>query len=252
MIPPVFEGADRASLTCIQAAEEGETARRGNALLRARDRFAQCAAPTCPAVVRKDCATWLEEVAAQTPSIVIGAHDKQGRDVLDATASLDGVVVQRTLDGSSIELDPGPHVVRVEVVGAPPVAVDIVVRAGEKNRPIVASMMPAPPFVAVAPPPPAPVLPVAPPPRSGEEGSAHHGLPAGFWVLGGIGVVALGGFATFALLGKSDSDNLHNTCAPDCSSSQVSALKTKLLAADIALGVAVVSLATATWIGIRF
>lgn len=251
MIPPVFDAADRASLTCIQTAEKGQAARQSGDLLGARTLFAQCAAVQCPRVVRRDCGAWLEDAAGQTPSVVLGAHDAQGRDVLDATASIDGAVVTRRLDGAPIELNPGPHTIRIEMSGAPAASVDVVVREGEKNRAIVVTIAPtkpAPPLAVApipAPPPPTP----APQPPDGE---AHHGLPLGTYLLGGLALVALGVFATFAVVGKNDSDNLHSTCAPACSSGSVSNLRTQLVVADVALGVAAVSAAGATWIGIRF
>lgn len=255
MIPPVFEAADRASLACIQAAEEGQAARQANDLLRSRASFAKCAVPECPAMVRRDCGAWLEEVARQTPSVVLGARDAQGHDVLDAAATVDGVVVQRRLDGSPVELNPGPHVVRVEIPGAAPVVIDVVLRAGEKNRPIVAAMAPPAPPAPPAPSPPqasAPThSPFAPVPAP-EPDHAGHGLPLGTWVLGGVGVVALGAFGYFAWQGKHDADGLRSTCAPGCAPADVTAVRTKLTVADVALGVAVVSLAAATWIGIRF
>jgi hypothetical protein len=251
MIPPVFDAADRASLTCIQTAEKGQAARQSGDLLGARTLFAQCAAVQCPAVVRRDCGAWLEDAAGQTPSVVLGARDAQGRDVLDAIASIDGAVVTKRLDGAPIEINPGPHTIRVEMSGAPAASIDVVVRAGEKNRAIVVTVAPAPakpaPPLAVAP---APAPP--PPPVESHEGEAHHGLPLGTYLLGSVALAALGVFTTFAILGKSDSDNLHSTCAPACSSGSVSTLRTQLLVADIALGVAAVSAAGATWIGIRF
>jgi hypothetical protein len=252
MIPPVFEAAERASLTCIQAAEEGERARQGGDLLRSREIFARCAAPACPAVVRRDCGVWLEDAARQTPSIVLGARDAQGHDVLDATASVDGSVVQKRLDGSPVELNPGPHVVRLEIPGAPPVTMDVVLRAGEKNRPIMAALAPPtlPPPQQGAPTRVAPPLALSPSPEP--QTSEHHGLPAGTYVLGGVGVAALGVFGYFAWRGKTDADGLRSGCAPGCSPSDVSAVRTKLGVADVALGLAVVSLAAATWIGIRF
>jgi hypothetical protein len=257
MIPPVFEAAERASLVCITAAEEGQAARRDGDLLRARQRFAQCAASTCPAVVRRDCGSWLEDVSRQVPSVVLGARDEQGHDVLDAVASVDGTVVQRRLDGSPVELNPGPHVVRVEIAGSPPVTIDVVLRAGEKNRALVAAPASQPPALPGPPAPgpsgashPAPALALSSSPE--QPPSKHHGIPAGTWVLGGVGVAALSVFGAFGYLGKTDADGLRNTCAPGCSPGAVSAVRTKLVVADVALGVAVVSLAAATWIGIQF
>ncbi len=89
------------------SAEDGETARKAGELLRARELFAQCAARECPAMLRRDCSSWLEDAERQVPSIVLGARDAQGNDVVDARASLDGLLVREHLDGNPIALDPG-------------------------------------------------------------------------------------------------------------------------------------------------
>ena len=70
-------------------------------------------------------------------------------------------------------------------------------------------------------------------------------------MLGGIGVVALGAFGFFGATGLSDANTLRGTCAPGCTDSQVQAVRARLIAADVGLGVGVLSLAAATWIGVR-
>ena len=231
--------ADPASLACIQRAEDGQTAKNASQLLRARELFAQCSAKECPSAIRQDCASWLEETQRQIPSVVVGARDADGHDVLDARASVDGADAKKQLDGTPLELDPGPHVIRVERAGAPPVEVRVVVRAGEKNRAVLATLGGAAPAGSrTAPPPPPPT------PES-------RGVPAVSFVLGGLGIAAGGVFAYFAVRGKSDADKLKSTCAPGCSSSDVDAVHTKLVIADVALGVGVVSLGLATVLAIR-
>jgi hypothetical protein len=63
-------------------------------------------------------------------------------------------------------------------------------------------------------------------------------------------VAALGVFGTFGVLGLTDANRLRATCVPACQSSDVDAVHTKLVVADVALGVGVVSLAVATWLGL--
>jgi len=238
--------ADKATAACIQSAENGETARKEGQLLHARELFAQCAVRECPAMLRRDCAAWIEDADRQIPSIVVGAHDAQGRDVVDARVSVDGTLVREHLDGNAVALDPGSHVVRFETVGAPPVDLHVVLRAGEKNRQILATLgppSPPPAPVAVTPPPP-PVTP-PPPPPSGRS------VPAGAWVLGGLGVVGFAAFGYFGEKGSNEASTLRSTCAPGCAASDVHATRLKLVAADIGLGVGVVSLFTATWIAVR-
>jgi hypothetical protein len=120
LVPREASAADKAAAACIQSAEQGETARRAGEILHARELFVQCAARECPTVLRRDCASWLEEADRQIPSVVLGARDGQGHDVADARASIDGTVVREHLDGNPIALDPGSHVVRFERAGVPP------------------------------------------------------------------------------------------------------------------------------------
>jgi hypothetical protein len=48
-----------------------------------------------------------------------------------------------------------------------------------------------------------------------------------------------------------DADHLRSTCVPACQPSDVDAVHTKLVIADVALGVGIVSAVAATWIGIH-
>jgi hypothetical protein len=67
---------------------------------------------------------------------VVVVHDADGSDVVGAQVSVDGTVRQRGLAGSPIELDPGPHVVRVETGRSKAQEAQIVLAAGDKNRAI--------------------------------------------------------------------------------------------------------------------
>jgi hypothetical protein len=243
--------ADKTSLACIRAAEDGQAARDGGQLLRARELFAVCAARECPTVLRRDCTGWLEDARRQTPSVVVVARDTSGRDVVDAQVIVDGTMREPQLDGTGIELDPGPHVVRVQTAGVDPVEERVLLAAGEKNRTInVTFAFPraAPPAVPAAPaaPPAAPAM-----PESSAEPPHGRGLPAMTFVLGGLGIAAFGVFGYFGIRGMLDADQLRSTCVPACHASDVDAVHTKLVIADVALGVGVVSVVAATWIGIH-
>jgi hypothetical protein len=247
--------ADKTSLACIRAAEDGQAARDGGQLMKARELFAACAARECPSVLRRDCSAWLEDARHQTPSVVVVARDTAGRDVVDAQVTIDGTLRQPQLDGTPIELDPGQHVLRVETAGSDPQEERFLLPAGDKNHTInvtFARPKPASPLVV---PPPTQEVPVPKPlPPSGETQppeQSSRGVPAGSYVLGAIGVGALGVFGYFGIRGMLDADHLKQTCVPACQTSDVDAVRTKLLIADIALGAGVVSLAAATWFAVR-
>lgn len=239
MSPRAAKGADPDSLACIHAAEDGQAARDRGEYLKAREILATCTAGACPGIIRRDCSTWLEDVRAATPSIVVIARDAAGRDLTSATLMVDGAT--RSLDGSAIELDPGPHVVRLEGVGI--TEEHIVVTAGEKQRSITLTI----PQKSGA-----PNLVVVPAPQARDEKSVEtpH-VPAGSYVLGGLGVAGLATFGVFGFMGMSDADHLRDTCAPGCNPPDVDAVRTKLIVADVGLGVGVVALAAATWLAIH-
>jgi hypothetical protein len=244
--------ADKTSLACIRAAEDGQAARDGGQLLHARELFAVCSARECPTVLRRDCTGWLEDARRQTPSVVIVARDTSGRDIVDAQVSIDGNVREPQLDGTAIELDPGPHVVRVQTAGIDPVEERVLLAAGERNRTInITFALPNlhPPAVAGSLPP-SPIAPATASEPSAEP-PRRRGLPVLTFVLGGVGVAAFGVFAYFGIRGAADADHLRSTCVPACQPSDVDAVHTKLVIADVALGVGLVSLVAATWIGVH-
>jgi hypothetical protein len=249
-LAPVARAADKPALACIRAAEDGQAARDANQFLRARELFAVCAAPECPAVLRKDCTSWLEEVKRRIPSIVVSVRDRGGHDVLDAQASIDGVVRQRPLDGRAIELDPGLHSVRVEAAQSEPIETKVVLGAGEKDRPILVTLGAPQPSMAEA----TPARATPAPPSSGEAQSLaplpeqpapHKTLPLATYLLGGAAVVAMGVFGYFGIRGLVDANHLRGTCAPGCAPARVDGVEGELRAADIALGVGTLSLAGA-------
>jgi len=72
-------------------------------------------------------------------------------------------------------------------------------------------------------------------------------VPAGVWVLGGVGLVGLSSFAYFGATGKSGENRLARTCAPTCNPNDVDASHRKFLIADISLGVSAVAFAGAAY-----
>jgi hypothetical protein len=199
-------------------------------------------------MIRRDCTSWVEKVEPQIPSIVVGARDGEGHDVLDATVTVDGQPLDKARRGP-LELNPGPHVVRWEGVGEP-VEMRIALRPEEKNRAVLATLTrPGATPSATA----SSTSDTGTPPgaEKSREIAPSGGLPAASYVFGGVGVAALGVFTYFGLRARRDSSALHDECAPGCAHADVTALKTKLIVADVALGVGVLSLGAATFFALR-
>ena len=64
------------------------------------------------------------------------------------------------------------------------------------------------------------------------------------WILGGVGVASLGGFAFFALRGGSTRSDL-DSCKPFCSQDDIDSSKQNYVIGDVFLGVSIVALAGA-------
>jgi hypothetical protein len=213
---PAVARADSAQ-ACFDAAVDGQKQRDAGKLLAARERFIACA-KGCPEEVQKDCAKWLTDVDAALPTVVFGARDNSGHDLLDVRVSVDGTSVGNTSQGKPIPLDPGTHNVRFEREGAAPIERTLVVRVGEKNRSVVAE------FVQVQ--------------------TAAPSVPTATWILGGVGVVGLGVFAYFGANGLSDYRRFG--CDVGCAPADKRSVDTQFRIADVGLVIGVASLAAAT------
>jgi hypothetical protein len=228
-----------ADVDCPTASEQGQKLRDQGKLIRAREMFLLCSKPTCPSVVRKDCAKWLPELDEGIPTVVFSAQDGSGGDLSAVAVTLDGTKVATTLDGKPVPMDPGPHTVIYETQGAPPLTQNVIIRAGEKNR-IVKATLGAPPTK------PEPKPEPKPGPNPEPKPVQKAGVPTMTYVLGGVGVIGVGSFAFFGITGKNDLSDLKSTCAPNCDPSKLDDAKTKLLIADISLGVGILALGGAT------
>lgn len=122
--------------SCVAAHEKGQQARAAGRLRDARDQFLICAADSCPGAVRTDCAKWADDLANRLPSLVLGAKDRSGRDLIDVRVTLDGSPLAEKLDGKSIVVDPGAHSLRFETSGMPSVTQKILVKEGDRARAI--------------------------------------------------------------------------------------------------------------------
>lgn len=218
---------------CVAASEDAQQLRSEGKLLDAREKLLACVRDACPAIVRKDCSDWLGEVDRSIPSVVPSAKDAGGHDVVAAQMFVDGRKVAAHLDGRAVAIDPGAHVLRFDAATGQSVEERVIVREGERNRPIIVLLGPSGAGGTHR--------------AAATDGAAkgRTGVSVASIVLAGVGVAALGSFAYFGVTGRSKVDDLRATCAPNCSATDVDAARTKLIVADVSLGVGVVSLAVA-------
>jgi hypothetical protein len=205
---------------CIAAYEQAQTLRKDGKFINAREQAGVCAKDSCPAILVKDCTRWIGELEASTGSVICEAKTTSGKNVSDVRVTVDGAELVTRLDGRAIPIDPGKHAFRFDRGGAT-YDETVLVREGEKNRRITATLP--------------------------ETAADTNGLPAGFWIFGGVSIVALGTATFFALDGMGKKDDLES-CKPRCAPSDVDAMSASFTIADVALGAGVVAVAATIYV----
>ena len=220
--------------SCAETSLRGQEARDHRHLLDAQRLFVQCSAESCPLIVRRDCAEWLEGLKTRVPGVVVSARDAEGRDVVDVRVLVDGALVQPRLDGHIFAVDPGEHVFRFEPAGAPPIEQRVLVREGETNRLLTVDVQ-------------GPSARGAPPPDTSRGGARPVTWPT--FVFGGLAIAGGVAFAGFAATAKGDLGDLRDGCGrtQTCAQSDVDAVRRDLVIANVALGIGVLALGAAIW-----
>jgi hypothetical protein len=203
--------ADPSKQECVAANESAQDLQRGGKLIDARVQLATCIATSCPAAVRADCASRLEELTRVQPTVVFGAQDAGGGDLGAVRVTMDGKRLLDRLGGNAVPIDPGEHHLLFEADGFAAVEKLVVVRIAEKDR-VVRVTMERPAVVAPAPPPVATPAPSPPPVAATPAPAAapeSNGVPSSAWASFGVaaaGVVAGGVFAVLWVKAKNDGD----------------------------------------------
>ena len=185
--------------------------------------------------MRTECSKWFDQIEREVPSFVVSAK-ADGEDRTDVKVEMDGKLVQESLDGKAVQLNPGAHSFIFTLPPFDPIEKKIVVGEGDKMRPITVEF--ASPKKADAP----GLAPTTPPAPK----AMHRPVPAAVYVLGGVGVLGAAGFAYFGITGSNKQDDLKSSCAPSCSSDDAKSVRSKYLLADVSLGVGVAALVTST------
>ena len=227
---------------CVAHNDRGNELRLAGQLLAAKTEFLQCAATECPKVIREECTDLVARVEASIPTLVVAAADDRGKDVTVTAIYVDGVQLPDARPGQALAVDPGSHSLRVVAGNGDKMDVAIVAREGEKNRTVRVELPRKPPPRAM----PAEGLHEVHPPPVPPPEPTRAKPPAMAWVLGSVGVAALGSFAYFAI-----SAERQTSCAPNCSDGEADEIYRKYLVADISLGVGVVALGVATYLFLK-
>ena len=217
-------------IVCANASESGQKLRDDGKLMKARQEFLVCARDVCPQIIKKDCVDWLEKSEESLPTVVLGAKDSNGQDVVVAHVTFDGAPLADRLDGKAVFVDPGQHTFRFEIPGEKPIEQQMVIHEGEKNRLVSVSLAPA-----AAPPPTGGDKHFTPPPPEPEQKKSK--VPA--IIVGGLGLATVAAGGVFYFLALSNYNDLKDGCGKthSCTSDDTSPVQTKADVSYVLLGV---------------
>jgi hypothetical protein len=222
---------------CAAAYEASQEQRASGKLRDARKSLVTCSQAGCKDFIKKDCAKWLAEVDSALPTVVFGAKQND-KDLTDVRVKLGDEVLAESLDGKAIPMDPGTYEFVFENKDGTSKQVKFVVKEGQKSQNVAADFSVEKPEGGES---------------SGGEGASISTAdkPSNktlAYVLMGVGVLGVAGFAYFGLSGNSEKDDLACADSKTCTDDDLDPIKQKYLLADISLGVGVVSLAVGTYL----
>ena len=183
---------------CAKANADGQASRLDGKLSDARASLQACVDPSCPSIVRDDCAERLAELDRAQPTIVFDVKDGSGNDVGAVAVLVDGKPLAETPTGLALRIDPGEHTFTFTANGMPPLTRRFVLKEGEKDRRERITIGPLPPAPAV-------VTTVHEPAR-GLETKRIVGIAAAGLGVVGVAVGTIFGVQTFAAVSDQKSD----------------------------------------------
>jgi hypothetical protein len=169
-------------------------------LLERRAALQACSSAVCARSIIAACSGWSRDVDALMPSLIVRVVDSHGVAVANPSIRIDG---KAEAVGVPIDVDPGEHT--VAVVAGTTASRTVALRLGEKGH-----------VVEIAMPPEAP-LPSAPSSMPEKRGPTATRILA--YVLGGVGIVAVGmgvGSGVVALNAARDRDGACGGDYPSC------------------------------------
>lgn len=207
---PAAHAAPPTKEECVDAHSKGQDAREAGQFAQASKLFLMCAQPSCPELVRGDCARFADEIERQKASVSFAARDSAQADLPDTTVYVDGKLVASQLgDGKAHEIDPGRHEVRFVHAGKETI-LNVVVNQGEKGRTLVGTFSSASGSTSTADPGATPVTtPDASGPRRPMTPLILVGVGAAAMIAGGV-LVGLG----FSKIPGNCSLSTHECAAP--------------------------------------
>jgi hypothetical protein len=172
-----------------------------------------CAAASCPAEIRKECARRVDELNAAIPRIVFRAKDASGDDLTAVKVSMDGEALTDHLDGVALAVDPGAHRFTFRAAGQPTLEKTFVIGESQRDRVELIE------FSTIPTPYPPGLGPEAVPSGSAGPKAKDQGMGASTVlaiVAAGIGAAGLGAGAVLGLETMSKRDSAEKVCPNAC------------------------------------
>jgi len=231
-------------LECARSFEQAQRLRQAHQLRAAKGELLVCVEKCSPGL-RKECLSWLGDVEAALPSLVITARAADGTLLTSVRVLIDGVEVTGGLM-QPLALDPGDHDLVLDAPGLARLEQRVTVREGERERKMDITLVAPAPSPKPSPPTSAPPPTLA---ASAAQGGDHEGgprpVPPLVYATLGLGLVAMAVGGYFQISGMSQQSSLGD-CKPDCREGQIDSARTALWAGNVSLLIAAASLATAT------
>ena len=217
---------------CLTAHSKAQTLKKETRFLEAQEQLFICSSATCPGPVIADCGRWLEELDRRTPSLAFSVR-LDNVESQEARVVLDGKVVA---DRSGItKVDPGRHVVRVELPPFEPREEVVFARDGAGTQVVRFAFETEKPGLEPSPAPLA-AQPSEPPQRP---------VPTVVYPLLGLSVAGVASFGVFAWIGNERQRELEEECEPSCTDDEVQPMKNSYMIGDVSLAIGVASLVSA-------
>lgn len=230
---------------CAQKFESAQTLRKDGKLKAAAEALIACSQPNCPTFIAKECTAIYSEVQSSLPTYTLRATEGRDKLITEVRVYLDGELISEAIDGRAVPIDPGVHDFRFVAKGKPEQSTKVLVAEGEKNK--IVSVDFAPPEERAAPVAINVTEPVTPVDLGKERKS---GPPLGAYILGGVGLAAIGAGVVLRVVADKDFDDAERSCAPSCSQSKTDSIDMKynLSMASFAVGGAAIVGAGVIWL----
>lgn len=226
-----------AKVSCVGALEQAHSHEKAGRYLASQEELLKCINPVCGDAILSWCTRMHAELESAIPTVVFSAHDEaRNVDLSEVAVAVDGKPLLDALDGKATALDPGRYALTFSAAGHEPLEKVVVIRAGERFRQIHVSFPRADGATARV------VTRVAAPQPTRALEPSGRLVPVMSYVLGGLGVVGVGTFASLRVMANAQDEELQQACAPVCRESDVASVDQKYLMSNVALGVGAAAL----------